>query len=72
MSVYLKTKKLDLATGDPLVVLMNNVDAQENGFREGQKCVFLWQDLELYTVVDLTNSEIKQGEIGLFTELWEQ
>lgn len=72
MSVYLKTKKLDLSTGDPLVILMNNKDADDNGFREGQKAVFIWQDIELYTLVNITDTEINQGEVGLFTELWQQ
>jgi AMP phosphorylase len=72
MSVYLKTKKLDLSTGDPLVILMNEADAKENGFREGQKSVFIWQDIELYTLVNITDTEIAPGEVGLFTELWQQ
>jgi AMP phosphorylase len=72
MSIYLKTKKLDMATGDPLVVLMNEADADANGFREGQKCIFMWQDVELYTLVNITDTEIGVGEIGVFTELWEQ
>lgn len=72
MALYLKTKKVDLSTGDPLVIMINNKDAVDYGVRQGQKLEFTWRDLELYVVVNLTNTEVESGEVGLYNELWEK
>jgi len=53
VALYLKTKKLDIETGDPLVVMLNESDAQMYGISEGQKVLFVWHDLELFVVINL-------------------
>lgn len=71
MALYVKTKKLDFKTGDPLVVLLHRLDAEDLGVKEGQKVVFGWRDIELYVVINLTDTEVEKGEVGLYYEIWE-
>lgn len=61
-----------MSTGDPLIVVMNESDAEENGFKEGQKVQLSYGDTELYVLINVSNTEVNQGELGLFSELWEK
>lgn len=72
MALYLKTKKIDLSTGDPLVILLNDKDASEYGVRQGQKMELHWQDIELYVVTNVTGTEVEKGQVGLYNELWDK
>lgn len=72
MATYLKTRKLDVSAGDPQIVLLNEKDALEEGFMIGKKAILSWRDITLFVTVDLTDSQVDPGEIGLFNEVWEK
>ncbi len=72
MTSYFKSKKLDVSAGDPLIVLMNEKDAIEEGFHIGTKAMLCWKDVCLYVTVDFTDSVVDPGELGLFNEVWEK
>lgn len=70
MAFYFKTKKLDISAGHPLVVVMNTQDALEFGLNQGDKVHLCWKDICLYVSIDLSDSEVNKGEVGMFTEVW--
>lgn len=72
MSIYLKSKKVDLGAGKDLYVLLNEVDANELGITEGEIVMLGYKDIELYVKVIITNTEVGEGEIGLYEELVEE
>lgn len=72
MAFYFRTKKLDISSGDPLVVVMNTMDLHEYGFTQGEKVHLCWRDLCLYVSVDVSDSVVAHGELGLFNEVWDK
>ncbi len=72
MAFYFKTKKLDISTGDPLVVLMNTHDAYEYGFTKDRNVLLCWKDLCLYVSVNFTDTDVNAGELGMYAEIWEK
>ncbi|MFH1546905.1 MAG: thymidine phosphorylase, partial [bacterium] len=72
MTSYFKSRKLDVSAGDPLIVLMNEKDAIEEGFHIGSKAMLCWKDVCLYVTVDFTDSVVDPGELGMFSEVWEK
>lgn len=73
MSYYLKCKKLDIETGGTDVVLMNEKEAELYGINPGDKVSLIWSRGKRLTVsVDLSEKEVKHGEIGLFEDIWKK
>ncbi|MDY0096832.1 MAG: thymidine phosphorylase [Candidatus Dojkabacteria bacterium] len=72
MALYLKSKKFDLGAGKNLFVLMNSEDADDLGVKEGEILLLGFKDVELYVKVIITESEVMQGEVGLYEELTEE
>ncbi len=70
MAYYLRSKKLDISAGDPLVVLLNTKEAQSFGLHMGDKLYLCWHDVCLYVAVDFSDSMVGVGEIGMFNEVW--
>ena len=70
MAFYFKTKKLDISTGDPLLVVMHTKDVYEYGFAKEQKVHLCWRDLCLYVTVDVSDTYVEPGELGMFSEVW--
>jgi AMP phosphorylase len=70
MSLYLRTKKLDRTSGGQLELLLHNADAKNKGINNGDLVAFSYHDLMLYAEVELTDTEIQQGEVGLYEEFW--
>jgi AMP phosphorylase len=72
MVLYLRTRKLDIAAGDAIELMMHNEDAKKLGINQGEIISFVWRDAEINAEVNLTSTEINQGEIGLYEEVWER
>ncbi|MBN1618782.1 thymidine phosphorylase [Candidatus Dojkabacteria bacterium] len=72
MAFYLKSKKLDVSAGDPLVVVLNSKDSAEFAIPNGHKVYLCWKDVCLYVSVDISDSLVNSGEIGMFNEVWDK
>lgn len=73
MSLYLNTKKLDLSTdGHPVVVMLNEKTALEQGVKVGDVIEICWRDTCMYVEVDTTSTLVDVGVIGLYREIWER
>lgn len=70
MAFYFKTKKLDITTTDPLVVVMNAADAAQFGFTSERNVHLCWRDVCLFVTVDFSDTEVLPGEVGLFQDVW--
>ena len=69
MAIYLKGKKIDLDAGKELFILMHQNDANDLGVKEGDVVLLGYRDIELYVNVIVTESEIKEGEVGLYSDI---
>jgi len=72
MAIYLKGKKIDLDAGKELFILMHQNDANDLGVKEGDVVLLGYRDIELYVKVIVTESEIKEGEVGLYSDICEE
>ncbi len=70
MAFYLKTKRLDIASGDPLVIVLHSADAAEMGIHTGDKVYICWRDVCLFVSVDLSDTVVSQSQMGMFFEVW--
>jgi len=68
-SFFLKAKKIDICTGYPWVAIIHEKDAEHFGIRAGDELVLKWQKKETEVIVDLTSTLVKQGQIGLFSDI---
>jgi AMP phosphorylase len=68
-SFFLKAKKLDISTGYPWIVVLHQKDAEHFGIRASDELVLRWQKKETEVIVDLTQTLVKPGEIGLFQDI---
>ena len=69
MGLYLKSKKLDLEGGKDLYIVLNKDDAEKLGLHDGDMAFLGYRDTEMYVKVILTDTKVKEGEIGLYEEL---
>lgn len=73
MGFFLKTKRLDLETGQSYVVLLNEREALNFGIRPGDKILLKWgAKKETVVTADTSDSLIAPGAIGLFEDLWKK
>ncbi len=72
MALYLKTKKVDIGSGDEINILLNEADSEKIGIHEGDIVAFRWKDTEIYVEANETRTEVAPGEVGLFEELWSE
>ena len=66
---FLKVKYLDIKTGYPWIVIVNNEDGKRFGIRPGDELVVKWKEKETEIAVDTTESLVKKGEIGVFRDI---
>jgi len=73
MSYYLKCKQLDIATGGPLIALMNAEEATNYGVNAGDRVSLIWsKKKKLVVEIDFSEKDVKPGEIGLFGDIWKK
>jgi putative thymidine phosphorylase len=67
----LKVKNVNISTGDTLVVIMNRLDAMENGIHPEDRINLSLGKRSVIAIVDITESDnqVKQGQIGLMHEV---
>jgi len=66
---FLKVKYLDIKTGYPWIVIINEEDGKRIGIRAGDELVVSWKDKKTEIAVDITKSLVKKGEVGLFRDI---
>ena len=69
---FLHVKNLDISTGYPWIAILNEKDATHLGVRPGDKLTLKWQKRETEIAVDVTETLVKSGEIGLFKEITDE
>ncbi len=72
MSLYLRGKNLDIGQDNDFNVVLHRKDAERIGVREGENVMVGYGELELYATVMETLTSVKEGEVGLFEELWDE
>lgn len=74
MALYLKAKKLDFSTGrQQLIALMNEEEANNFGVQAGDKISLTWRgNRKVILEINLTDSAIKPGFVGLYEEIWKK
>ncbi len=73
MAYYLKCKKLDITSGRGLEALLNAKEADSYGIRAGDRISIIWNKAKRTVVsVDLSDKEVKPGEIGLYKNVWQE
>ncbi len=74
MKFYLSAKKLDIFSGEDKIVIINRVDAEEFGvgLNSGDRVKMISPSLDspIIVTVDISNSIVKEGEIGLYKDIW--
>ncbi|MDD5545379.1 MAG: AMP phosphorylase [Candidatus Pacebacteria bacterium] len=69
---FLKVKYLDITTGYPWIVIINEEDGKKFGVRPGDELSINWQGKQTEIKVDITNSFVEKGEIGVFKDIIEK
>lgn len=72
MIFYLRAKKLDIKTGDVMVVTINSEDASLHGVQPGQDVQIGWGKNIINGSLDITDTAVNKGEIGFFADVWEK
>lgn len=72
MSVYLVTKKLDITTGEALIVVLNSKDADVAGIRPGDLLSVRHGLQKINVTADITTELVKEGEIGIFKDVFDE
>ncbi len=71
--IYLKPTKLDIqGSKESVEVYINEVTAKRFGIREGDLLVVYLRDVEIGSIVVLTNTIVKDDEIGLTRSVWQK
>jgi AMP phosphorylase len=76
MSDFLKAKKLDITSGDSLICLINDKDAEQYGvgLNQGDRVELKIDNVEkpIIVVVDTTNDFVDEGQIGIYEDIWQK
>ncbi len=76
MKFYLVAKSIDLESGDQLICIINNLDAEQYGvgLNAGDRVEINWNGLEkpLIVTIDTSTSIVKEGEIGIYRDIFEK
>ena len=70
MIFYLRAKKLDISSGDLMVVTINSEDAKLHGIHAGQDVQISWGHEIMNASIDISEKAIAEGEVGLFADAW--
>ncbi len=69
MSVFLKTKKLDLSSGSEPMAVMNHLEAEAYGIQAGDRVELKLAAKRQVVVMELSET-VQAGEVGLWREAW--
>lgn len=72
MPYYLKTKKLDIKTGQANIALLNDAEAMRYGVHAGDKIRISWDHKELIAEANTTDEKNSSGHIGLYEDIWKK
>lgn len=72
MSMYLRATNLDLGEDNDFNIILNRKDAERLGVKEGESLMVGFGEVELYADIMETETQVAEGHIGLFEEIWEQ
>lgn len=76
MKFFLSVKKLDINSGDELICIINEVDADQYGIglNAGDRAEVTFKSHEKPVIVtmDTTESIVGEGEIGLYEDIWKE
>lgn len=70
MSLYLRSKNLDLGEDNQFNIVLHRKDAEKLGVKEGELLFVGIGEIELYAQIIETSDKVERGEIGLFEEIW--
>ncbi|MCK9368992.1 thymidine phosphorylase [Candidatus Dojkabacteria bacterium] len=70
MSLYLKAKKLDIGAGGELGIIIHERDSEKLGINEGEMVEMYWKDQVLYAKAMQSTTEVEEGEVGVYEEIW--
>ncbi len=70
MPYFLKTKKLDIETGQSNIALLNEKEAWHYGIHAGDKLKISWKAKSLTVEANTTKTKVKPGQIGLYKDIW--
>ena len=76
MSYFLKVKKLDITSGESLICLINDKDAEEFGIglNRGDRVELKIDNVEkpIIVVIDTTDNFVEEGQIGIYEDIWQE
>ena len=76
MSYFLKAKKLDITSGESLICLINDKDAEEFGIglNRGDRVELKIDNVEkpIIVVIDTTDNFVEEGQIGIYEDIWQE
>ncbi len=76
MAYFLKTKKLDINSGDTLICLINDKDAEQYGigFNRGDRVELKIDNVEkpIIVIIDTTSKIVEEGYIGIYEDIWQK
>ncbi|MBN1331732.1 thymidine phosphorylase [Candidatus Dojkabacteria bacterium] len=76
MKFFLAAKKLDINSGDELICIINEADANEYGVgvNVGDRVSIKWSGLAepLVATIDTTQTLVDEGEIGIYEDIWQK
>lgn len=70
MALYLNSLKLDRETGDSPTIVLNATDAQREGINQADIVNFDSGEIAIFAVVEITDTEIPPGVVGVYEEIW--
>ena len=69
-NMFLKVKNINIATGGPLIAILNCKDANKLNLQEGDRILLKKGKKEIIAPINITDlSHPKEGQIGLYSEL---
>ena len=72
MGLHLKAKKLDIGAGKEINIVLNPLDSETLGVREGDLVQVGIGEADYYAEVNESEEMVPSGVVGLFEEIWEK
>lgn len=71
MAFVLKAKKLDISTGRQPIAVFYEEEAVKFGIHREDRIKLCLDHGVVHAIADYTDTEVKRGEVGLFSEIWQ-